>query len=359
MKKEPVVAVQLDQVLYRYQCGQGEGKSFCFSLGPISLDIYEDERVFIVGPSGSGKTTLLRLIAGLEQPNQGVIQIHSRVVSSIQEFVPPEKRKVGMLFQEHALFPHMTVEQNILFGLSSWSYQQQQDRLAQLEDLLDLKGYRSRYPHALSGGQQQRVALARTIAPKPSVVLLDEPLSSLDGELRSQLAEDLRDILKKEGITTIWVTHHQDEAFDLADRLVVLRNGHVEQIDSPARLYHHPQRRFVADFIGEAAFLPGELQGDMVATELGLYKCSDKAIEGKKTEIMVRPENVRAALAEDGPGTVSARKFQGFRYLYTITLSSGQKLFTYQPSTVTWSIGDTVKVMVDAKDIIVFKGKES
>lgn len=217
-----------------------------FQLGPLSLTVHKGELLGVLGPSGSGKTTLLRVIAGFERPDAGSVVIDGRVVADATHWVEPEDRGVGMVFQDYALFPHLTVFENIAFGVRS---QKPEVRVRELLELVGLVGFEGRYPHELSGGEQQRVALARSLATNPKVLLLDEPFSNLDADLRPKMRAELKLILRRLSCTTIFVTHDQGEAFELADRIAVLNAGRLEQIETPERLSHEPATPFVADFI--------------------------------------------------------------------------------------------------------------
>jgi iron(III) transport system ATP-binding protein len=248
-----------------------------FVLGPITLDVKKGELVAVLGPSGCGKTTLLRLIAGFERPDEGSIVIEGRIVAGRSQWVEPEDRQVGMVFQDYALFPHLTVAQNVSFGQTSsglyafasqWLAKMKVKRslsrrslVRELLQLVGLAGFEDRYPHELSGGEQQRVALARALAANPRVLLLDEPFSNLDADLRPKMRAELKILLHRLNCTTIFVTHDQEEAFELADRIAVLHAGRLEQIDTPEKLYREPATRFVAEFIGHADFLTGRARG--------------------------------------------------------------------------------------------------
>ena len=249
MSQAPVVpVVECSGVTKRYGAVAAvEGLSFALQPGEI---------LSILGPSGSGKTTVLRLIAGFESPDRGEIRIQGRVVSGAAVHVPPNRRNVGMVFQEYALFPHLTVAQNVSFGLRRMSREEREQRLAEVLALAGLDGLEQRYPHELSGGQQQRVALARTIAPRPITVLLDEPFSNLDAGMRRRLRQEVADILRAHTIATVFVTHDREEAFAMADRVAVMNEGHLEQLDTPDRIYHAPATPFVAQLAGTCDFLP-------------------------------------------------------------------------------------------------------
>jgi len=325
-----------------------------FRFGPIFLEIQEGELMVIVGPSGSGKTTLLRLIAGLEQATSGLIALKGRVVSDKHTHILPEHRQVGMVSQEHVLFPHLNVRDNILFGIQHQSITDQEKRLQELEDLVKLHGYDKRFPNQLSWGEQQRVALARALAPEPFIVMLDEPLSHIDVDLKFQVSQELREILKKAGMTTLLVTHDQDVAFDVADRVAVMQNGQIEQIDDPWSLYHMPKTRFTADFIGEAVFVAGRVTADQIQTEVGNFPKPKAEPTDRDVEILLRPEDVNLEQDEQGNGIISGRRFRGSEQLYTVTLPSGQKLLSSQSSMKTWAPGTKVRVQVEPDHIVLF-----
>ena len=237
------------------------------AVAGLNLTVAAGSILALLGPSGCGKTTTLRLIAGFERPDAGRIYIGGREVSSQSLSVPPEKRRIGMVFQEGALFPHLTVEQNVGYGLRKDPGSS--SRVDQVLDLVDLSGMRQRLPHQLSGGQQQRVALARALAPNPEILLMDEPFSNLDAKLREQLQRDVVDILHASGVTAVFVTHDQQAALSVGDEVAVMNEGQLEQIGAPAALYHTPDSRFVAQFIGEVDFLPANLEDGILSSELG------------------------------------------------------------------------------------------
>ena len=343
--------VKFEQTKYCYYSGDNKEH---WHLGPFSLEIFESELLVILGPSGSGKTTLMRLIAGLESPRKGEISIDGQMVFNGRVNVLPEKRQVGLMFQDHVLFPHLTVRENILFGIEDWSRSDRERRLLELKGLLRIGGYLKRYPHELSGGQQQRVTLARTLAPKPKVILLDEPLSNIDADLRTSLAQELRDVIKQTGSTAVWVTHDQTEAFDIADRVAVLKDGNIEQLDTPLELYHNPNTRFVADFIGQSVFIEGEIQGEKILTEIGEIPNETPYDDGMKVEVMVRPDDVYVVPHDAGIGIVSKRQFRGSQHLYTITLPSGQDIYSHQSSTALWPVGGKVNVSLRSEHVVVF-----
>ncbi|WP_298611343.1 ABC transporter ATP-binding protein [uncultured Thermosynechococcus sp.] len=321
------------------------------AIRDVSLWVHEGEILGLLGPSGCGKTTLLRLIAGLDRPDAGEIRVGDRCVAAANVFVPPEQRSLGMVFQDFALFPHLTVAENIAFGLQQQrlSKRQIQERVAAVLALVHLEGMEKRYPHELSGGQQQRVALARAIAPQPAVILLDEPLSNLDAQGRLHLREELRTILKGTGTTAIFVTHDQEEALSLSDRLAVMRQGKIEQVGSPEEIYCRPASRFVASFITQANFLPASVEGSQVHTEVGTFPLLEALPRGEG-EVMIREEDLQ--LQPDLEATsclvVRDRQFLGREYRYCIQLPCGKELHARQPLAVDIPIGTAVKVAAAA-----------
>ncbi|MCG7906298.1 MAG: ABC transporter ATP-binding protein, partial [gamma proteobacterium symbiont of Stewartia floridana] len=283
----------------------------------------------LLGPSGCGKTSLLRAIAGFEPLAKGEILLHGRCVSRPGETLAPEKRRVGMVFQDFALYPHLNIEDNIAFGLRGQSQAQRRERVKSLLTLVGLSGTQKKYPHQLSGGQQQRVALVRAMAPQPDILLLDEPFSGLDVELREQLAREVRDILKREEVTAILVTHDQLEAFALADAIGVLGDGRLRQWDNGYSLYHRPNDRFVADFIGQGAMIPGEVTQDGdIKSALGKIhgEFVKQPAAGEKVELLIRPDDVVHDDESDFKLRIVDKVFQGAEYLYTLALEDGTEL---------------------------------
>lgn len=324
-------------------------------LNDIGLALRKGQIGCLLGPSASGKTTLLRTIAGFEAPLLGQIFIHGRVVSRPDWCLAPERRQVGMVFQDFALFPNLTVEGNIAFGLRG--DRRIRERVLGLLKLVGLTEVATVYPHELSGGQQQRVALARAIAPRPEILLLDEPFSSIDPEFREQLAREVQDILRQEGITAIFVTHNQYEAFLVADEIGVIGEGGLLQWDSAYNLYHRPANRFVANFIGRGVFLPGRvIDGQSVETALGVVqgRIPDGCKNGCPVDLLVRPDDV----VTDPDGGTKARVvdkvFQGPTFYYTLALADGAKLVCIAPSHLDYQINDRIRVRLDAKHLIVF-----
>jgi len=288
----------------------------------VNLTLAAGRFLALLGPSGCGKTTTLRLLAGFEIPDHGEIEISGRQVNGPGLHLPPEKRQVGMVFQEYALFPHLSVADNVAYGLPKGS--DKQARVQEILALVDLTGMGSRMPYELSGGQQQRVALARALAPNPDLVLLDEPFSNLDAGLRGQVRAEVRQILRRVGATVIFVTHDQEEALSLADEVGVMMDGRLVQVDSPQKLYHRPVNRRVAEFVGEANFLPGQVNNGTVTCELGEF--SSDGIHTGAVEVMLRPEQVQLRPADNGPAEVIERTYYGHDQLVRLRLKSGAEL---------------------------------
>lgn len=288
----------------------------------VDLTVGSGKLLALLGPSGCGKTTVLRMLAGFEPPDEGEIWIGGVCVSGPSVWVPPERRRIGMVFQEYALFPHMTVQQNVEFGLGKYV-----DRLSRLQEVLKLvglEGVKERMPYELSGGQQQRVALARALAPRPEVILFDEPFSNLDTALRTRVRQEVREILRDAGATAIFVTHDQEEALSLADEVAVMMDGRIIQSDRPERLYRRPQTHQVATFLGDANFLPGTATGDSVECELGNFPLMEPR-EGE-VEVMFRPEDLILTASEDGLGLIVERTYFGHDQMLQIQFESGTLL---------------------------------
>lgn len=311
---------------------QGVSKQFgtkddpVLAASDISLTVDRGELIALLGPSGCGKTTALRLIAGFERVDAGSIEIDGVVVASRKVHERPERRRVGMVFQEYALFPHVSVLANIEFGLRRMAAAEKEARTREILDLTGLIGLEGRMPHELSGGQQQRVALARALAPKPALILLDEPFSNLDAGLRARVRAEVREILRAAKTTAIFVTHDQEEALSLVDRVAVMLNGSVKQVASPHELYTNPATRSVAEFIGDANFLPGIGHGDRIECELGTL-AARKPIRGP-VDIMLRPENIELLAAQPGLPAARVRHslFFGHDQLVNVQLPTGTHL---------------------------------
>jgi iron(III) transport system ATP-binding protein len=323
----------------------------------LSLHVNRGGLGCLLGPSGCGKTTTLRAIAGFEPVTRGEIAIDGRRVSAPGHTVAPERRRVGMVFQDNALFPHLSVEGNIGFGLRGRPAAERRRDVDEMMDVVGLKGLEGRYVHELSGGQQQRVALARALAPKPAVVLLDEPFSSLDADLRERLAREVRQILREREITALLVTHDQNEAFTLADQVGVMREGRLLQWDTAYNLYHEPRDRFVANFIGQGVFLRGKLVSpETVDTELGLLR-GDRAYgwgRGREVDVLLRPDDIVPDPQSDIRATVRGRSFKGANILYALALPSGSAVLSLFPSHHYHDAGESVGIRVEADHLVVF-----
>ncbi|MDQ2078288.1 ABC transporter ATP-binding protein [Marinimicrobium sp. ABcell2] len=327
----------------------------------FSFVLNEGDIACLLGPSGCGKTTVLRAIAGFVQPTAGAIALRSQTIASAGFSLPPEKRRVGMVFQDYALFPHLNVCDNLTFGLRGKSPREKERVCEELLALVKLQGLGHRFPHELSGGQQQRIALARALAPEPSLLLMDEPFSSLDVELRRSLALEVRRILKARGMTAILVTHDQEEAFAVADRIGVVNEGHIQQWDTPFNLYHEPATRFVANFIGQGVFLTGYIKGrSSVLTELGEItgnRCYDW-VDNTPVELLLRPDDVIHDDSSDKKAEVVAKVFAGTATLYTLQLPTGSVIQSAFPSHHDYQVGDQVGIRIAADHLIVFRREE-
>jgi iron(III) transport system ATP-binding protein len=313
----------------------------------VNLRIQTGEILALVGPSGCGKTTLLRLLAGFERPDTGCIAIQGRLVAGDGTFTPPERRGVGMVFQDYALFPHLTVQENVAFGLGDLPKQQRLGRVQEMLDLVGLKGCNCRSIDALSGGERQRVALARALAPQPVMLLLDEPFSNLDADRRAQMREEVRAILKETHTTAVFVTHDQEEALAIGDRLAVLYSGGLEQVDAPDRVFGCPATRFVAEFMGQTDFLPGQVTPDGILTEIGLLPQRIGLPAGAQVEVAVRADDVQISPTTNGNGVVISRNYKGFFNIYRVQMPSGQILHSIQPHTRVLSPGAPVNVQAE------------
>jgi iron(III) transport system ATP-binding protein len=311
----------------------------------LSLAVGEGEILVLLGPSGSGKTTALRLVAGFERPDAGEVWVAGRQVAG-GVWIPPEARGVGMVFQDYALFPHLTAAENVAFGLHCFHWFERGPRTQEALDLVGMREFADRYPHELSGGQQQRVALARALAPRPFAVLLDEPFSNLDAHLRASLREDVRTILKQTGTSAIFVTHDQQEALLLGDRVALLHRGRLEQADSPEGIFHSPRTRYVAAFFGRVDFVPATVAATGLETEVGLVPQSLPLPAGAAVEVLVRPDDVAISPSEHGGGVVQRRLFQGGATIYCVRLPSGRTIHSLQPHTTRLEPGARVTVVI-------------
>jgi iron(III) transport system ATP-binding protein len=318
-------------------------------LHEVSLDAEPGEIVALLGPSGCGKTTLLRIIAGLERPDAGDVRIADRLVAGNGSWVPPEKRRVGMVFQDWALFPHMTVERNVGYGVAKRD-PDRAARIAEALELVGLTGLGDRMPGTLSGGQQQRVALARALAPRPSVLLLDEPFSNLDTALRVQVRGEVHALLTELGVTSVFVTHDQDEAFVLGDHVAVMSGGRIVQAAPPAELYARPASPWVASFVGEANLVAGSAMGDRADTPVGLVPLASEVTGA--VQVLVRPEALRLA-AGDG-ATVELTEYYGHDTLYVVRTDGGVQLRVRAGAAPIASRGDRVSLRYDGPPTMAF-----
>jgi len=325
-------------------------------LSDLSFSVGKGELLTLLGPSGGGKTTILRCIAGLQEIDQGTIKIYDEVVSSPEVLVPPEKRGVGIVFQNLALFPHLTVGQNVSFGINSYDQELYPERVDDLLELVGLSHKKDCYPNELSGGQKQRIALARSLAPNPSILLLDEPFSSIDAGLRIEMREELRAILKTTRTTTIFVTHDQEEALSISDRVLILKNGRIEQSGAPQELFNYPRSRFVASFLGHASFISGFLDGDSISTIVGDINREDiyglsKEYDNLNMEILFRPEDLKIDLCnpKNANGTITYQRYLGEKILYKVALLNGEIIQCAAPTTSDIPLSSFVCVSMESK----------
>ena len=298
-------------------------------VNDVSFELQPGEILSVLGPSGCGKTTLLRLIAGLEIPNCGTISIDGKLMSSTSINTPTEHRSTGMVFQEYALFPNKTVIQNIGFGLNKLHKTNRRQRIVEMVNLFELTDLENHYPHELSGGQQQRVAIARTLAPQPIIMLLDEPFSNLDFQMRRDMRQEMTRILRKSGTTTIFVTHDQEEAFAIADRVAIMKNGRFHQIDKPDVIYNSPSSSFVAKITRTCDFLIGKINGDVVTSEIGVfnYTTSESNIKNNSdVELLIHPNDFEVTRDERGKCVVESTEFRGDHTILTISTPSGSTI---------------------------------
>ncbi|WP_235830758.1 ABC transporter ATP-binding protein [Arthrobacter cheniae] len=334
-------ALTLEGVTKRYGSARG--------VESLELAIPAGELVTLIGPSGCGKSTTLRLVAGLERPDAGRITVAGDVVADRTRFVNPENRRVGLVFQDHALFPHLNVARNVEFGLDRLPRSERRKRVGDLLDLVQLAHLAERYPHELSGGEQQRVALARALAPRPAVVLLDEPFSSLDESLRGQVRRDTVATLRETGTTGVLVTHDQTEALSVGTRVVVMHDGVIEQADIPEKVFEQPATRFVASFMGDADFLPAHVHRALLTCEIGVVSTvpgwADSDVD---VDVVLRPHEVALTPATDATARVSALEYHGAFVLHHVTLASGRTLRSWQPHDVRYPVGTPVTVTVAA-----------
>lgn len=331
-------------------------------LKHVSLKLAAGRIASILGPSGCGKTTLLRALAGFQPVHGGEIHVHEKLFSKVAFTLAPENRRISMMFQDLALFPHLTVQQNICFGLKSLGNGAQTARSREVLELIELQHMGGKYPHQLSTGQQQRVALARALAPRPEILLLDEPFSNLDPEMREQVATGVRKILKHENATAILVTHDQHEAFAMADEIGVMAEGTLEQWDSAYNIYHRPRTRFVADFIGLGSMLPAKvLDAHTLDTEFGQLRGALGAsfAIGEEVDLLVRPDDVPHDDSSPFTALVEEKRFRGADFLYKLRLQSGNAVLCYASSHHDHQIGEPIGIKLDMEHLVVFARQSS
>ena len=334
------------------------------SVDGVSFNLQAGEIGVLIGPSGCGKTTLLRAVAGLERAHAGTIRLAQHLVSSPQTHVPAESRQIGMVFQDYALFPHLNVARNVAFGLTHLNADAREQRVNQVLELVGMGTAHKRFPHELSGGQQQRVALARALAPGPRLLLLDEPFSNLDVDLRERLAHEVRAILKAAGATALFVTHDQLEAFAIGDRIGVMHEGHLHQWEDAYALYHRPATRFVADFIGHGVFVPATLMhaesGVVARTALGDLSGDDEcplpsSYPDGQCDVLLRADDI----VHDDHAPVQARivrkAFRGSEFLYTLRLGSGETVLAHVPSHHDHAVGEWVGIRAEMDHVVTFE----
>jgi iron(III) transport system ATP-binding protein len=321
----------------------------------VSLSVSSGELLTLLGPSGCGKTTTLRMLAGLEEPTEGTIRIGDETVADDEGFVPAESRDVGLVFQDFALFPHLSVEENVTFGIDHWDKTARSERAGELLDLVGLLDHRDKHPEQLSGGQQQRVALARSLAPEPDVLLLDEPFSNLDVRLRIEMRKEVRRILKEAGVTAISVTHDQEEALSISDRVAIMNDGQLEQVGKPEVVFENPESRFVASFLGRASFLPGTVRGETVNTELGQLSTTElngpvSDYDGAEIDVLVRPDDLEAipTNAATADGHIVDRQYNGPNFVYRVELNSGTTVRCLHNHAETFEHSQSVAVSLTA-----------
>jgi iron(III) transport system ATP-binding protein len=352
--------LRLEQVTKQY------AKTGVPAVNEVSFSLQQGDLLGLLGSSGCGKTTLLRMIAGFERPAAGTILLDDAVVASDRAWMPPEQRDVGMVFQDYALFPHLTVAKNVAFGLTHQSRKaphrftpkQVQELVADAIALVGLQGFDQRYPHELSGGQQQRVALARAIAPRPALILLDEPLSNLDVQVRLRLREEIRTVLKKTGTSAIFVTHDQEEALSISDWVAVMKQGRIEQLGRPEEIYQAPASRFVAEFVTQANFLPASLNGSGWETEVGYFTATASTPTAPTADLMIRQEDLHLELDDQSAVIIRDRQFLGREHRYCLLTPSGRELHALSPQSQGFPIGSRVRLSVPNHALRVFPREE-
>jgi iron(III) transport system ATP-binding protein len=329
------------------------------AISDASFSLNEGEIGCLLGPSGCGKTTLLRSIAGFESVADGSISLHGKRISTANYTQVPEERAVGMVFQDFALFPHLNVVKNVGFGLGHLTSSEKDNRISEMLSLVDLENVSKRFPHELSGGQQQRVALARALAPSPQILLLDEPFSNLDAELRTQLAAEVRTLLKQNKVTTLLVTHDQDEAFAMADKIALLNSGKIVQTDTPYEIYHKPGSLFAADFIGKGTIINVAIDAaGLLGNNLGSLSINALPNEtGNSVKLLVRPDDIAYDDTSDTKLSIVSKSFLGPNYLYELALDDGQRVPCLTHSHIDIPVGNELPVRFDLRHVVIFNAE--
>jgi len=355
MPHAPPLAAPLVLELNKVTCSYEAGRP---AVQEISFSANKGDIICLLGPSGCGKTTTLRAIAGFEEVAEGTVFLDGMPVADGNLHVPPEERRVGMVFQDYALFPHLCVNDNVSFGLSRLSSDHRRRRVEEMLSLTGLLELGQRYPHELSGGQQQRVALARALAPQPVLLLLDEPFSNLDPDMTYKMRGELHQLLKSTLTTAILVTHDHQEAFTMADKVAVLHQGRLEQFASPETIYHLPASRFVAEFVGQADFIPGEIQDHLVVTEIGNFPIPKDYQGLNHVVVMIRPDDIEIHPGGNGKARIETRQFRGSENLYGIRLPSGHVIHSSESSTKIYGHNAQVAVNIVATHTVLFERSE-
>lgn len=347
-------ALTIENLTCRYPDSHGRRNSSTLVLEKLSLSVQQGEIVCLLGASGCGKTTLLKAIAGLLPLTSGEVKLKDKVLDNGEKWLPPEARNIGLIFQDYALFPHLTVAENIAFGLKGKSQLEQYQTVDSMLDLVHLTGLGERYPHQISGGQQQRVAIARSLACQPDLLLLDEPFSNIDTQVRHGLIRDIRQIFKQQGVTAIFVTHSREEAFAFSDKMAVMNHGVIEQFGSATQLYYQPSSQFVANFLGGGAYLPAEkIASQLFDTVLGQLSVASKDAYqvGDGCEILLRPQQVSLLKDEESDVQVIEQQFMGDHCRYVIDVQGAHLL---AQSNHILDVGDRVAVRIETDGALVF-----